>query len=173
VFTGDNGTGKGVKSMLDGKEVYGDKGNTTTFGTHAPLIVSWPAKAKAGRVCDDLVDFTDMLPTLADAAGARLPQGVTLDGRSFLPQVRGETGIPRASIFCHYEPRHGNNNRKVRYAQDQRWKLYQDGKLYDLVADVAEARPVTGDRVTPEAKAARSKLQGVLDHFESEKPFAK
>ena len=173
VFTGDNGTGKGVKSMLDGKEVSGDKGNTTTLGTHAPLIVSWPPKAKAGRVCDDLVDFTDMLPTLADAAGAKLPQGVTLDGRSFLPQVRGEAGIPRASIFCHYEPRHGNNNRKVRYAQDKRWKLYQDGTLYDFVADVLEAQPVPRERETPEAKTARNKLQGVLDHFESEKPFAR
>jgi arylsulfatase A len=169
VFTGDNGTGKGVKSVLDGKTVSGDKGNTTTLGTHAPLIVSWPGKAKA-RVCDDLVDFTDILPTLAAAAGADLPNGVTLDGRSFLPQVKGETGDPRDSIFCHYEPRHGNNNRKVRYAQDRRWKLYQNGKLYDLSADVEEARPVAD---SPEASAARAKLQAVLDRYEKEKPFGK
>ena len=171
VFTGDNGTGKGVYSVLNGKTVGGDKGNTTTLGTHTPLIVHWPGKAKAGRVCDDLVDFTDVLPTLAEAAGAELPKGVTLDGRSFLPQVRGEVGNPRDSIFCHYEPRHGNNNRKVRYAQDKRWKLYQDGKLYDLAADLDEARPVTAE--SPEAKAARAKLQAVLDRYEKEKAFGK
>jgi arylsulfatase A len=169
VFTGDNGTGKGVRSVLDGKTVWGDKGNTTTLGTHTPLIVHWPGKARAGRVCGDLVDFTDVLPTLAEAAGAGLPRGVTLDGHSFLPQVKGEVGTPRESIFCHYEPRHGNNNRKVRYAQDQRWKLYQDGKLYDLGADQDEARPVTAD--TAEVKAARARLQAVLDRYEKEKAF--
>ena len=169
VFTGDNGTGKGVTSVLNGKTVGGDKGNTTTLGTHTPLIVSWPAKAKAGRVCDDLVDFTDVLPTLAAAAGADLPSGVTIDGRSFLPQVRGERGEPRDSIFCHYEPRHGNNNKKVRYAQNQRWKLYQDGKLYDMATDLEESKPATAD--TADAKAARAKLQAVLDRYEKEKAF--
>ena len=110
----------------------GDKGNTTTLGTHVPLIVNWPGTAAKGKVCDDLIDFTDVLPTLAAAAGAELPKGVTLDGRSFLPQVKGEKGDPREWIFCHYEPRHGKNDRKVRYAQEHRYKLYQDGRMYDL-----------------------------------------
>lgn len=169
-FTGDNGTGKEITSRLDGRAVRGGKGNTTTLGTHVPLIVSWPAGAKGGRVCDDLIDFTDVLPTLAAAAGAELPNDVTLDGRSFLPQVRGEAGDPRDSIFCHYEPRHGNNQRKVRYAQDRRWKLYQDGRLFDMLADLDETTPVTTE--TPDAAAARKKLQAVLDRFEREKSFA-
>ena len=173
VFTGDNGTGKEITSVLDGREVRGGKGNTTTLGTHVPLIVHWPARAKAGRVCDDLIDFTDVLPTLADAAGAGRPKGVTLDGRSFLPQIRGETGNPRDSIFCHYEPRHGNNQRKARYAQDKRWKLYQDGRLYDVTADLEETSPVKPGAEFPEAASARTKLQAVLDRYEREKPFGK
>ena len=172
VFTGDNGTGKDIKSVLDGKDYWGGKGTTTARGTHAPLIVSWPGKARAGKVCDDLVDFTDVRPTLADAAGAGLPKGVTLDGRSFLPQVRGEMGNPRESIFCHYEPRHGKNNTKTRYAQDRRWKLYQDGRLYDLAADPDEKKPVAADGMTAEGKAARARLQAVLNRYEKEKPFA-
>ena len=170
LFTGDNGTGKPVRSELDGKPYQGGKGATTARGTHTPLIANWPAAGAKGKVCDDLIDFTDVLPTLADAAGAKPPAGVTIDGRSFLPQVRGQTGTPRDSIFCHYEPRHGATNPKVRYAQDKQWKLYQDGKLYDLTADPDEKAPVKA--VTPASNVARRKLEAVLDRMEAETPFA-
>ena len=170
LFTGDNGTGKGVRSRLNGREVVGDKGNTTTLGTHAPLIANWPAAAAKGKVCPDLIDFTDVLPTLAAAAGAKLPTGVTLDGRSFLPQIRGEMGTPRDWIFCHYEPRHGKNNRKVRYAQDTRYKLYQDGRMYDLENDLLEQKPLP---IKDAPDPARDKLKAVLDRFEKEAPFGK
>ena len=168
LFTGDNGTGRDIRHTLNGREVQGGKGLTTTFGTHAPLIASWPAAAAKGNVCADLVDFTDVLPTLAAAAGAELPKGVTIDGRSFLPQIQGEKGIPRDWVFCHYEPRHGKNNRKVRYAQDARFKLYQDGKLYDTEKDPLEQKPLKDDPLP-----ARAKLQAVLDRFEKEAPFDK
>jgi arylsulfatase A len=171
LVTGDNGTGKGVRSRLNGREVEGAKGTTTTLGTHVALIANWPAGAKAGTVCDDLIDFTDVLPTLAEAAGSKLPAGVMLDGRSFLPQVRGETGSPRETIFCHYEPRHGKNTVKTRYAQDKRWKLYQDGRLYDLAADELEKMPVTAR--SPESDDARTKLQAALDRIEKDVPFGK
>ena len=171
LFTGDNGTGKPIRSRLDGKEVQGGKGTTTTLGTHAPLIANRPGTVPAGRVCDDLIDFTDLLPTLADVAGAKPPAGVTLDGRSFLPQLKGETGTPREWIFCHYEPRHGKKDRKERYAQDRQWKLYQDGRLYDLRADLDEQRPLKPDSGGETARQVREKLQAVLDRMEKEKSF--
>jgi arylsulfatase A len=171
LFTGDNGTGKPITSKLDGKSVKGDKGNTTTLGTHVPLIASWPGTAAKGKVCGDLVDFTDVLPTLAEAAGAGLPKAVTLDGRSFLPQIQGKRGSPREWIFCHYEPRHGKNNRKVRYAQDHRFKLYHDGRLFDLKSDPLESKPVAD--TAHESEAARKRLQVVLDRYEKESPFGK
>jgi arylsulfatase A len=167
LFTGDNGTGRPITSTLDGKPVQGGKGTTTTLGTHAPLIASWPGTAAKGKVCADLIDFTDILPTLAAAAGAELPKGVTLDGRSFLPQVKGEKGTPREWIFCHYEPRQGKNDRKERYAQDARFKLYRDGRFYDLEADPLEQKPLKVEN------DARKKLQAVLDKFEKENPFGK
>jgi arylsulfatase A len=170
LFTGDNGTGKPITSKLDGKDVRGDKGNTTTLGTHVPLIASWPGTAAKGRVCADLIDFTDVLPTLTAVGGAELPKGVTLDGRSFLSQIRGQKGDPREWIFCHYEPRHGNNNRKVRYAQDARFKLYHDGRLFDLNTDPLEQKPLPAkDAPDP----AREKLKAVLDRYEKEAPFGK
>jgi arylsulfatase A len=168
LFTGDNGTGKPITSTLDGRQVRGDKGNTTTLGTHVPLIASWPRGGAKGRVCDDLVDFTDVLPTLAAAGGAALPAGVTFDGRSFLPQVRGQAGTPREAVFGHYEPRHaGFAGVKVRYAHDRRYKLYHDGRLFDMTADLLEQRALP----IGEAAAARRMLQAVLDRYEREVPF--
>jgi len=167
VFTGDNGTGRPITSTLDGRPIRGDKGHTTTAGTHVPLIVNGPTAAK-GRVCSDLIDFTDLFPTLAAAGGARLPAG--LDGRSFLPQVRGEAGNPREWVFGHYEPRHtGFEGVKVRYAHDRRYKLYQDGRLFDMSADPLEQTALAAD-AAPDARRA---LQAVLDRYERESPLAK
>ena len=168
IFTGDNGSPKGVVSQLGGRTVYGGKGTTTIAGTHVPLIVSWPGRVPAGKVCDDLVDFTDLLPTVADAAGASPPG---LDGRSFLPQLRGEKGAPREWVFGHYEPRQGKKGPRTRYVHDQRWKLYQDGRLYDLRADEAERTPITA--IAGEADDARRRLQAVLDRYDREQPFKK
>ena len=97
IFTGDNGTYKGITSkMIDGSKVAGGKGKTLDTGTHVPMLAYWPGKIPAGRVCDDLIDFTDILPTLADVSGSTPPAGVELDGRSFAPQLRGST--PRGPI---------------------------------------------------------------------------
>ncbi len=170
VFAGDNGTGKPITSTFDGRPIRGDKGNTTAAGTHVPLIASWPARGAKGRVCDDLIDFTDVLPTLAAAGGAALPAGVTLDGRSFLPQVRGEAGSPRPWVFGHYEPRHaGFEGVKVRYAHDRRHKLYHDGRFYDFAADPLERTPLAAD-AAPEARRA---LRAVLDRYEADVPFSR
>ncbi len=167
VFTGDNGTGRPITSTLDGRPIRGDKGHTTTAGTHVPLIVSGPGAAK-GRVCSDLIDFTDVFPTLAAAAEARPPAG--LDGRSFLPQIRGEAGAPREWVFGHYEPRHtGFEGVKVRYAHDRRHKLYHDGRLFDTTADPLEQAALAADA----APAARRALQAVLDRYEREHPIGK
>ena len=93
----------------------------------------------AGSVCDDLVDFSDFLPTLVEFAGAEPEPGAVLDGRSFLPQLQGEPGTPREWLYCYYNPRPGKADwPEVRYVQDARFKLYGDGRLYDLVDDPLE-----------------------------------
>ncbi len=61
----------------------------TEGGAGVPLIANWKGTMPAGRVVRDLVDFTDLLPTFAEVAGAKPPQSVTFDGRSFAPQLCG------------------------------------------------------------------------------------
>jgi arylsulfatase A len=162
IFTGDNGTHPALHSTLKGREIKGDKGRPTDAGTHVPLIAQWKGYIQAGKVNQDLIDFTDFLPTLAEITGAKLLAGVTIDGRSFAPQLHGQKGKPREWIFCHYDPRWANF-KFTRYAQDKQYKLYHDGALFDYRQDPLEKSPLAQTNLTPVQEKSRQKLQKVLD----------
>lgn len=162
LFTGDNGTSRRITSrMADGTTVAGDKGRPTDGGTRVPFIASWPGAIPGGRVSDALVDFTDFLPTLADAAGAELPADRKLDGHSLMPLLRGEVDEVRDWIFCDYTPRWANLV-DARFARDRRYKLYADGRFYDVSADVLEERPLPDSGLSTPAATAQRRLQTVL-----------
>jgi len=168
IFTGDNGTNKAITSLTAEREVKGGKGTTPDAGTHVPMVASWKGHSLAGQISLDLIDFTDILPTIADVAKIDLGDDIPVDGRSFLPQLRGEKGNPRDWVFCHYDPLWGNlSENKTRFARDERFKLYHDGRFYDVPADVLEENdidPTQNGEI--ELKAAeREKLQAVLDSF--------
>jgi len=170
IFLGDNGTGRGTRSMMGSREVIGGKGTTTAAGMHVPLIANWPGRVVSGKVYADLVDSTDFLPTLLDAAGAVLPGDLKLDGRSFFPQLRGEKGKPREWIYSWYSPRQGDDMAVREFAFDQRFKLYRSGEFFDLTQDVGERRPLPVAALEGEAAAAAKKLQSALDQFKSARP---
>lgn len=160
LFTGDNGTHKSIKSKMPDGIIQGDKGQTTDAGTRVPLIANQPGVVPAGKVNGDLVDFSDFVPTFAEAAGTEIPSDMPEDGRSFLPQLRGEKGNPREWIFCHYDPKWLGRKKATRFVRDKRWKLYAAGDLYDVPADTLEKNP---NPPGPEAATARKRLQAVLD----------
>jgi len=171
LFTGDNGTDKPVVSTLGNRKVAGAKGSTTDAGTRVPLIVDWPAEAAGGRVLDDLVDFSDVLPTLCEAAGAGVPEKLAIDGRSFLPQVRGKEGNPREWIYCWYS-RGGKDKKAKVFARTRRYKLYRRGQFYDVAADPKEKHPL-GDKAADlpaETKRARQVLRAALDRYKDARP---
>lgn len=163
LFTSDNGTPRGITSRMGQVDVEGGKGLTTDAGMHAPLIANWKGTIPATKVCGDLVDFSDMLPTLAEAAGAKPVPNMVIDGRSFLPQLRGQKGNPRDWIFCYYRPnmKKGKWGLKV-FARDKKYKLYREGQLFNVQADPLEKNPIKPGRGGSEA-AAGKRLQAVLD----------
>ena len=168
LFTGDNGTHSSITStMRDGTRIQGGKGLPTNAGTHVPLIASWPARVPAGRVSDALIDFSDFLPSLAEAAGAALPSDRVIDGHSFLPLLRGEVDAIREWIFCAYTPRWANLP-DARFARDQRYKLYDDGRFFDVASDVLEERALASETLDADATRARERLQAVLDAMGAE-----
>jgi len=146
---------KEVVSRMGQVEVRGGKGQLTDAGTRVPLIANWPGTTPAGRTCDDLIDFTDVLPTLAELAGAAPPEGMTIDGRSFAAQLQGRPGKPRERVYCEHRGR--------RWVRTQRWKLYDDGRLFDMQNDPTEKRPIKADHDSAETSKSRTKLQAALD----------
>ncbi len=167
IFTGDNGTGRGTRSMMGDREVVGGKGSTTAAGMHVPLIASWQGTAASGKVCEDLVDSTDFLPTICEAAGVTVPAELTIDGRSFLPQIRGEAGQPRRWTYSWYSPR-GEPPRELAF--NHRYKLYRSGEFHDLESDTLEKHPLDVDSLTDGAAAAARELQEALDEFRNARP---
>lgn len=166
IFTGDNGSPTG-KALLDGKTVVAGKNLMTDAGTHAPLFVRWPAGGAKVRVCEDLIDFTDILPTVCDAAGVAIPATLEIDGHSFVPQIRGERGTPREWCYCWFT-KYPAEKAAREWARNQRYKLYRTGELYDISEDVMEQRPL--DQPTAEAKEARVVLQRALDRYRDARP---
>ena len=124
-----------------------------------PLIASWPRSARNGHVVDDLVDFTDILPTALEAAGISKPS--VAEGVSFVPQLRGEAGSPREFAYCYYWPR-PERGEPSRFVHDGHWKLYADGKLFNTDNDPEEKKPLEKrDKV-------RRRLQAALDSVQLE-----
>jgi len=150
IFTGDNGTHKSIVTETSDGPVRGAKGQTIDTGIHVPLVIEWSGNSIKSQVCDDLIDFTDFLPTLCDAANIEIPEDFIYDGRSFLPQILGNKGNSRDWIFCDYNPKWGKWE-KARFVRTKRYKLYDDGRLYDLDTDPMEEHPIlpgdTDDKV--------------------------
>ena len=166
IYVGDNGSPIEVCSIIHSHtEVCGGKGLTVDRGTHVPLICSWPGTIPSGAVTTDLIDASDFLPTILEAAEITPPDDYFIDGRSFLPQLKGETGNPRDWIFFHFEPMSGRVHRYARFIRDHRWKLYDDGRLFDLNADPEEEAAFDPADDDGERSEARSRLAPVFEQM--------
>lgn len=76
-------------------------------GIRTPLIVRWPGHIEEGARSEALVSWIDILPTLIEVAGGTPPEGI--DGKSFLPVLKGERKDHRELILATHSG-DGNNN---------------------------------------------------------------
>jgi arylsulfatase A-like enzyme len=160
VFATDNGS-PATPGTLNGAECPPGKGRIADLGSHVPFIVRAPWLSKGGRVCRDLIDFSDLFPTIAELAGVAVPKHLTLDGRSFLGSLTGNAQAKRTWIYSQR-----GANRTVR---DHRFKLNSDGSFYDLAADPFEKNDLRATRAA-EVMAARTRLSGVLNSLPADGP---
>ena len=161
IFTGDNGTNTRITSSWKGQSITGGKGGMTDMGTHVPLVAAWAGTSPEGKVSNDLIEFTDFYPTLAQAAGTSLKADDPIDGRSFLPQLTGQPGTPRDWVLTHYQPYW--NKQPGQYVRTQNLKLYRDGRFFKVPADLLEKNDL-GKTVQEETiSKSRKELQNVLD----------
>ncbi len=100
------------------------KWNLYEAGVAVPLIIAWPGIIEPSMRTTAMVSWVDLLPTLLDAAGGKTPTGI--DGRTFLPVLRGASPTHRDHIFT----THTNDNRMNIYpsraVRDERWKYIRN-----------------------------------------------
>jgi arylsulfatase A len=159
LFVGDNGTNVAIRSRLNGLSIRGGKGKMTDAGTRVPLVVYQPGTVDAGQVNSSLIDFSDFLPTTLEAVGVDPPKNI--DGQSFLWQLRGKAGEPREWIHIFYHPR-PEKGLSLAFVRTQRYKLYRDGRFFDVLNDVKEESPLAMRGLSRQAMDVKTRLDAAI-----------
>lgn len=119
----------------------GSKGGLMEGGIRTPMIVRWPGKITAGAVSDARWYFADVMPTLAELAGAKAPDNI--DGVSVVPTLFGKKQDELHERFMYWEaPRE--------LQQVVRWRNWKAAirkrgariRLYNLAEDPGEHNDV-------------------------------
>ncbi len=126
-----------VNPLNRNEHFRGKKGTLYEGGLRIPFIVSWPGKIPAGRVCDHLCYFPDVMPTLAELTGVPCPSGT--DGTSFASVLLGDSKPKQSHSWLYWEY---EGAVAVRMGP---WKALRPGtnaawELYDLTSDISESR---------------------------------
>lgn len=152
IFTSDNGNALGIIGedyFNSSTGLRGHKQNLYEGGIRTPMIARWKGRVKAGGVDATPWSFCDMLPTLAEVAGAKAPDGI--DGVSMAPTILGREQ-KRKPEWQYWElPRWvGKENRfadevPMQAARNGDWKAVRPKpngpvELYNLKTDRAESR---------------------------------
>ena len=136
------------------------KANTYLASNKTPLLFRWPGVAKPGSVDKThFVSEVDFFPTFMEAAGLPIPQG--LDGRSFLPLLKGGEQGDRKYVFTQIDYKAGGPATPMRCVQDQRYgyifNAWSDGKVnyknnnegltFKAMEEAGKTDPAIEDRV--------------------------
>jgi arylsulfatase A-like enzyme len=163
VFTSDNG---GVEytnpAATDNQPFKGGKACLYEGGVRVPTIILWPGHFEGGIWCNQVIDSTDFLPTLAELTGNPIPSDI--DGQSAVPILEQptKTQAPRA-LYWHYpfnvivkHPDHGTPltpHSAIRVGDHKLiWDWHGSLELYDITSDPYEKENLASSK--PELVAA-------------------
>ena len=153
VFTGDNGTAGNLESRLGPFKLKGGKRTMNEAGTRVPLIARWPGVIPAGTR-DAFFSLLDVMPTLS--AMARIPMRHPVDGMDLSHSLLDKPGRDREYFSMAFEG-------GVYFIRDQRFRLHEDGRLYDIPVSGNETRYSMETVVGESGHAdARERLQARL-----------
>jgi arylsulfatase len=154
IFMNDNGTAAGQTVFNAG--MRGAKGTAWLGGTRSSAFWRWPGTLPAAE-CGQLSAHIDILPTLAEISGAKLPPAAQqqIEGRSLLPLLQDPAAdAADRHLFTHVGrwPKLADpNSQKYKQAavRNRRWSLVSpDGgekpkwQLYDLQSDYGQKQDV-------------------------------
>jgi len=142
IFTADNGSYRRREGVLDSCGPFsGEKYSLREGGIRVPMISRMPGTVPAGKVSAAPWYFADVLPTLAELAGATTPGDV--DGISVAAVLTGQADtLPERFLYWETTTKH--------FEQAARWRSYKAIRtwdlgataLYDLSRDPGEATDI-------------------------------
>lgn len=105
IFMSDNG-GLAISGRLGNElanyPLSAGKGSPREGGIREPMIVFWPGVTKPGTTCDAPVIIEDFFPSILEMAGVRKYNTVQkIDGKSFVPVLKGAKGDMNRSLLFH------------------------------------------------------------------------
>lgn len=178
IFTADNGTHYSITTETLNGSFKGGKGTMPDAGTHVPMVVYNPSKIKEGFDYNELFEFSDFLPTLAEAAGLPIPEKT--DGKSFYPLFFNKSQPTKETVFVHYDPLKRANNEQWygRFVRDKTYKLYSDNRFYNVSKDSEERSPLPDSELTKKELLIKEKFEAELNsappyHFKQSNEYPK
>ena len=172
IFYSDNGTKANITSTMGNKFIRGGKGHSNDAGTRVPLITYWKGRTQSGFVSDEMVSPPDFLPTIFEAIGRKIPLDFQTDGQSFFPELIGKKSKRKDWVLIDHNPRPGwdkENFVPTKFIKGNQFKLYDDGRFFDIPNDPLEQNPITSlDKKTEKIK---SKYTKILDSLRKYRTF--
>ena len=171
LFTSDHGD-------MTGDHHFWRKAYPYESSAGIPMLIRWPRtmgmENHRGKELTQPVELRDVFPTFLDAAGEAIPQ--SLDGKSMLPLIRGETEGWRPYIDLEHD---------VCYSGEIHWNALTDGRwkyiyhalngsqqLFDLKNDPGELNDLASDPSC--ARTLKAWRHRLLEHlFERGEQFVK
>ena len=144
-FFSDNGGPPHSAAPTDNSPLRGHKGNVYEGGVRVPFVVQWRGKLPGGIVYDQPVMSIDVFATAAALAGAKVPASHKLDGVNIMPYLAKEVKTPPHDAL-HWRAGGKDGIWAVRQGQYKLVKESQGVELFDLAADIGEARNLAADK---------------------------
>lgn len=109
-------------------------------GHRVPYVVRWPNKVKPGSVNDHTICLTDLMATVAEIVGAKIPDNAGEDSVSLVPELLGKSTVASRDSIIHQSM---DGDLAIRQGP---WKLIfrKSGaqELYNLQSDLSETKDV-------------------------------
>jgi len=161
VFMSDNG----AELMTPrNKPLRGAKHQPYEGGPRVPMIVRWPGVVKPDSVCsDDYLIIEDVFPAFLEMAGVKKynQYGGKVDGRSFVPLLKGESGVSKERAIFWHSPHFYRKQTPFSAVRKGDFKLiyhHADRRLelYNVVEDISEKRNLA--KTDPQTVKALAKV---------------
>ncbi len=177
IFTSDNG---GLMSTFRGggplvtsnAPLRSEKGTQYEGGIRVPMIVRWPGRIESGTTSSVPVSSIDFLPTMLEAAGAKMEPNHQIDGVSLVPILKQTGELARDALYWHYPHyHHGTPAGAIRQGDYKLIERYEDGtrELYNLRDDVGERFKLAG-KMPEKAEELSKKLDDWLAAVNAQMP---